>query len=71
LNLVIIIAIAIAVMKKIKRRRPSHLRFATTDTILEHIIEIGRPIERERRRADNIEVSKSVIISLAMEVFRF
>jgi hypothetical protein len=69
LNLLIIIVIA--VIKKIKRRRPSHLRFATTDTILEHIIEIGRPIERERRRADNIEVSKSVVISLAMEVFRF
>lgn len=52
---------------------PSHFGFASTNEVLEFVVELNVPIEwarRRRRRAANVEVNKGIVVGLAMQVLR-
>lgn len=52
---------------------PSHLRFSTSDPVLEVVVEVGVPKEGfcGGRRASDVEVGESVVVGGAVEVLGF
>jgi len=59
--------------EKRKEKEPSHFGFASTNEVLEFVVELDVPVERARRRrrgAANVEVNKGIVVGLAMQVLR-